>query len=75
MSHSSGGGTASWPPEMVIVLLFIWFRKANSVQISGAWHPALVFRPSLAWAESVTAAGNPGYRISVAVRDLMKNLG
>lgn len=32
----------SWLPELVIVLLFIWFRKVISVQDGGAWHPALV---------------------------------
>lgn len=29
-------------PELVGVLLFLWFRKVFSVQVGGAWHPALV---------------------------------
>lgn len=62
-------------PELVGVLLFLWFRKVFSVQVGGAWHPALVFRRSLAWAETETATGNPWVVDFGGRRILEKDLG
>lgn len=58
MRCSSGGGTASWPPELVVVLLLLWLRKVITIQVGGAWHQRWWFRRSLAWAEAQTATEN-----------------
>lgn len=63
-------------PEQVVVLpCFFGFER---LFWSGCVEPGTrrrCIRRSLAWVESGTATGNPGFWISVAVKALMKNLG